>query len=207
MSESVVQKCSKEKVQSWTKHIETFQVFALLPFTTAETELGCYHHRSELPHDLPDDYSLNFLGIQEITIALENCKIFTTKTFHRKTYSCLISRIFLHCFVQDYLLRKFLNIYNKEISVEVSFQIRLLHNINIFFIGQLRMAASKCHSRGSIQLSSWKFKQQTLFQRAFYQAVFSQCHFNVTASSLELSHKKQENVLSYDYIQKYQKQA
>ena len=43
--ESVVRKCSKEKVQSWAKHIETFQVLAKLPFTTAETELGYYHHR------------------------------------------------------------------------------------------------------------------------------------------------------------------
>ena len=47
------------------------------------------------------------IKIEILAIALENGKTFTTKTFHRNTYSSLISRICLHCFVQDYLLRKF----------------------------------------------------------------------------------------------------
>ena len=45
------------------------------------------------------------IKIEILAIALENGKILTTKTFHRNTYSCLISRIGLHCFVEDYLLK------------------------------------------------------------------------------------------------------
>ena len=44
-AELVVRRCSRKKVQSWTKHVETFQVLAQLPFTTAEAELDYYHHR------------------------------------------------------------------------------------------------------------------------------------------------------------------
>ena len=55
------------------------------------------------------------IKIEILGIALENSKIFSTKTFHRNTYSGLILRICLHCFVQDYLLRKFVNIQEKNL--------------------------------------------------------------------------------------------
>ena len=48
-AESVIRKCSKEKVHS------SF-------FTAPETELGYYHHRSELLHKFPHHLSLKFSG-------------------------------------------------------------------------------------------------------------------------------------------------
>ena len=47
-AESFVRRYSREKVQSWAKHIETFQVLAYLSLITAEAELCYYHHRSSV---------------------------------------------------------------------------------------------------------------------------------------------------------------
>ena len=105
-------RCSKEKVQSQVKHTESIQVLAQLPFITAETKLGYYHHRQSV-RVVPQVAARlkpqvlrklgNFGGSPEIALNQnrnfgnrgKNCKIFATKTYHRSIYACLISRICL----------------------------------------------------------------------------------------------------------------
>ena len=108
---------------------------------------------------------------QILEITLENCEKITSKTFHRKIYFFLISRMILF-FVKDCLLRKFLNIHRKNylrqsLSLNKIASFRpdtLLEKIparlfswdfcdtfkNTFLIELLRVTASKCHFQGII---------------------------------------------------------